>query len=221
MSDEQNSNTGTPPPAEAAPDRVKNLQSEFDRKLQNVTAELQRIAAAIPQPAPQQQSKKKLAELAYSDEDGFERELDSRVEAKAAAIVENMTAKQARQNAVIQDLYKDFPEIGDMENPLTKRALEIHASLSAEEKGSPMAYKLAVKDAALELGVKPKSKRAANNDESFQLGGGGNPPPRKQKEDIDTATTDFARALGVDVSDVKVKERLKNYSSRRNWNKFE
>jgi hypothetical protein len=131
----------------------------------------------------------------------------------------------AKQNAMLGQLAADFPELTSTDSALTKRAVEIYNALPEDERTSPMAMKVAVKDAALELGLRPKSKRNAseNTGDGLMPTGGGSAvrKPQGGKAELDPVTEGFAAALGLNTSDAKVRERLKKRSERKTWNQFE
>lgn len=207
------------------PDPIQNVKAEMNRKFDNLTNELRSIASKLSTPPQQTQTqpqKKKLADLAITDEDAFERELETRVAEKASTIISQHQTAQAKQQAVIGSLVAEFPELSSADHDLTKRAVEIHNTLSDEERANPaVAYKLAVQNAAIELGIRPKSKRTQSS-EDFSLGSSSGPRPGRKPagSDIDPNTEAFAQMLGLNTSDPKVKERLKA-RSKRQYGKWE
>jgi len=221
---EDNQNGGTPPNestgTQTQPDPTQNLKAEFNRKFDNLTNELRNIAARISTPPAQQQpqpTKKKLADLAITDEEAFESEVSSLVETKASKIIAEREERLTKTNQILASLTQDFPELTSGDHELTKRAVEIHNSMSPDEKANPaVAYKLAVQNAALELGIRPKSKRSSESGGDFSLSGSGSGQRRSQggKKDLDPATEQFAQLMGLDTSDPKVRERIKQRANR-------
>jgi hypothetical protein len=133
---------------------------------------------------------------------------------------------QAKQTQTLSQLVREYPELNDDSNPLTKKAVEIYQSMPEDEKSSPMAYKLAVKEAASELSVKPISKRSQEESDSYSVSGnsGSSYSPantrKKKEDDIDQKTLEFAKLLGRPVDDPAYREKLKNLSKRK-WSKYE
>jgi phage terminase small subunit len=216
MADEQNPG-GTPPAQAAAPaaDEIKNLKAEIDRKLGNVTSSLNQFMEQMKQQvvptAPKQE--KKLSELIYEDADAYTAKVIEEAERRVETKLSKRDELMQKQQQVINTLVSDFPELSQTDSDLTKKALEIYNSLSNDEKANPLAYRTAVKEAALDLGVKPKSKRTTSSDDSFSLG---TEAPRKpaKTDKLDEATTWFAEMLGRDPKKVQeVSKKRKNYNS--------
>ena len=110
---------------------------------------------------------------------------------------------------------------------LVAAAVEIYNALSPEDKTSPTAYRLAVKEAASDLGVLPVRKRKQSDDDSYLASSSSSPEGkpssrRSAKEDeIDTKTIAFAKMVGLNTDDPKVVENLKQRSKRQNWSRYE
>ncbi len=222
----KNDDAGAPAPAAAAaaPDEIKNLKAEMNRKLDNTTAQLAAVlerlnktAAPAPAAAP-----KVTAPSVFDDEEGF---ANSIVEKATSAITRSISQQQedqAKTNAVIQAIYREYPETADETGPLMVRAKEIYAAMSVEERASAASMRASVAEAAAEQGIKPKSKRATSDD-SFSVGasGQGRREQRGREADLDPATIAFAKAMGKDVTDPKYIEKLKAAAKRTRWNKYE
>ena len=220
MSD-QSGNSGTPPA-----DPIANLKAANDSlttQLNNLKAELNRkvsnLETRIPQPVKVQQPEESLEDLIYTNPkkviETIEERVNRGVDAKLNA--------QTRHTQVIGDLMYDFPELQDKNSELFKEAVSNYNSLSPEEQNSPSAYKLAVKDAALNLGVRPRSKRSEDDD--FMVSGSGSSAGQSRKRsregDLSDETLAFAQKVGFNIDDPKVVERIKARAQRRNWNKYE
>lgn len=219
-------NNGTPPAA-GAEDPTKNLKAEFQRKFDNMTAEvakqrelseqlLARIAA-LPTTEKKQEREPDLSDLIYSDPKRYSEIMEERAEAR---IMKKLEGQQRNAN-VLNQLMNEYPETGDQDHPLTKRAVEIYNGLPSDEKTSPAAYRAAVAEAAAEMGVKPRSKRPA--DEEYTMGAGSSGSRRRSKGDsekADPATLGFAAAVGLDISDPELVKRLAK-RAQRTWTKYE
>lgn len=214
---------GSPAPAD---DRIKNLQKEFDRKLTNIEQTLkssneqllsflqgQQKANSRPAPEPEVD----IENLIYTKPAEAVRKIKEDAKAEIRAELNSRDQETAKRNSVVQSLYKDFPELAIDDHPLTKLALEKFDSLSKEYGNSPATYKAAVAEAALEQGVKPKSKRSDEENDAYQLSGSSQSRgrPKKASEDISPATEMAARLLGVDPE--KVKARAKGRKNFGNW----
>lgn len=227
---------GGAPADNAAADPINNVKAEFGRKIGNVEAQMAQLAQTNQQLLAQIQQiatskapavpEADIEDLWYKDprkaKEMIQRETEERIDAKLTQRQQEMT----RQNATIASLVKDFPELNDENNALTKRAVELYTKMDDYEKKSPTAYKLAVKEAALELDVKPLSKRVQNDTDSYSMGGNSTPsegrPSRGSKRDqVAPETLQFAKLMGLNTDDPKVIESLKSRSQRKNWNRFE
>lgn len=214
---------------------LTNVKAEFSRKLSNIeakyssleqtNAQLLATLQAMSAPKQQAQPNSKIEDVWFDKP----QEAAARIKQEAKAeLMQELRAegdRTAKQNATLAQLVSDFPELSDGNHELTKRAVEIYSGLSAEDKTSPIAYRAAVKEAALEMGVMPKSKRSQDDD--FTISGQGSSTtrsersPSRQKSGIDAATEEFARLIGVNIDDPKVKERIKSKHNRRSYGKWE
>jgi len=221
--------SGTPEGGAPAPaDPMTNLKGEFNRKIGNVESDLKKmneqlaklVSGLAPKPAPAPAQKEPDLESLWYDKP-----------TEAAAIIAKQIKNeirqeqqsQNRQTATIAQLVADFPELNNAEHDLTKAAVAKYQSMSDEERANPASYRAAVMEAALELDLKPKSKRKAAEDseEGFALGssGGGSGSSRRSRDQLDPGTLDFARIMGLNVDDPKVKERLKTHA-KKTWSRY-
>lgn len=210
----------------SAPDPIVNLKAEMNRKLGNLTdtnsrleAQLAAIAASLKPAAPATPEKKVSV---FEDEEAFAQSLEARV----ASRLDQVLSQRDQHSATIAALVNDYPELADGSSELTVRAVEIFNSMSPADKASSIAYKTAVQSAALEHGVRPKSKRAKSTEnDSFSLGAssGGSEPRRAAKGQLDERTKLFAEAVGLNLDDPKNKasaDRIKSNHGRKNYNKW-
>jgi hypothetical protein len=209
-------------------DPIKNLKAEIDRKLGNADsrmAELQKTNEALisklneltkPTQA-QKPAEPSMSDLLYSDPEKYAQLIQERAEQRAVERISRQQDKIAKVNGVIGQLAAEYPELSDSNHALTKKAVEIYNSLPEEEKQTSLAYKMAVREAAEELSVKPKSKRPVDDEPSF--GSSGSRSGRRSQK-LDSGTEQLARIFGIDTSDEKVKSRLLA-KQNRNWTKFE
>ncbi len=215
----------TTPPEQQDP--LKNLKSEFDRKLGNADArlaELQRsnelLMSKLNSIAPTAAAAKSenLSDILYADPERYARIVEERAEARAMDKMNRQQEKMGKVNNTINALAQEFPELSDGNHQLTKRAVEIYSSLSDEERNSSMSYKMAVREAADELSIKPKSKRPVDDEPSF--GSSGSRGASRRAAKLDGSTEEFASILGLDTSDSKVRERLLA-KQNRNWSQYQ
>ena len=231
MADEKQTNEqGNQAPS--VDETLKNLKSEFSRKQENVSKELEQIKAMLGGLTQQQQHAQQRHKVVSEDEvpdpildpKGYKEYLKKEVLQETSQVVTQNNQRQSQLAALVQN----YPELQDGNSELTKKAVENYNRLSNEEKMSPNAYKFAVQDAASELGVLAMSKRQnrSNDDESFTTNSGSysaNKPSSKQNRNadkIDDATLAFAQAIGKDTNDPKYIESLKKIKNeRKNWNR--
>lgn len=223
------------------PDPFNNIKQEFGRKLGNVESKVEDLAKAnqallamLQQTisSPRQEvvnsttTEDDLEELWYKDPAAAARKIEERATKAIEAKLAKAQEQQSRQNATIQALVRDYPELNDESHPLTKKAIEIYMSMDDADKVSPAAYRLAVKEAAYELGVKPLKKRTDDEIDSFSVSSSlgssrGSSRRGSGKEELDPKTIAFAQMMGLDVTNPKTIESLKQRAKRSNWNKFQ
>jgi len=224
-----NGENGTP-----TPDANKNIQAEFYRKTEKLASEqasinqkLEQIASMLnqkQQPAAPTESEDDLEALAYKDPKMYAKKVREAAAMEASRVVDYRMQQQNQSNAVLSQLGAEYPELSDANSDLTKKAVEYYKALSKEDQMTPSAYKVAVRDAAADLGLLPKNKRKAAGDDSFSFSGGDSSTPRnsqKRDAEVDVRTLAFAEALGMNVKDKKVVDRIKQRAQRKNWGKYE
>ena len=229
MSDTSQGGDATKAAADAVA-ALKNVKEEFTRKQANTDSQLASLKqqnealmsklnsftpASFGAQAP---AKEELSDLIYSNPERYTQLIEERATKAAEKNIEGRLNAQARGNSTIASLHAEFPELASNDHELTKKAVEIYSALPDDEKSSPLSYKVAVKEAALELGIKPKSKRT--DEEQLMSSGGGSGSRKERKPKISQQTADFAAAVGLDINDPKVKERIEGRQGR-NWNKYE
>jgi hypothetical protein len=228
MSDESKTPEGVQENTPAPEDRLKNIQAEFGRKMGNLeetnrklAQQLEAITAALKPSAPAPSEGKKVS--VFDNEDEFARQIEERAEKRIEEKLTKRQMEQQRYAAVTNQLMSDFPELNDQNTALAKRANEIYMGLSADEKASPLALKAAVADAALELGVKPKSKRNSDSGDDFSLGSSGTSQANKSKRGeskLSQETLELAQLAGLDINDEKQMKRLEERAKRKNWKHY-
>lgn len=213
-----------------APD-IKNVQAEFYRKTDKLMQENQRLSEQLAQITTMiQQGNSKstvieedLEDLAFKDPKAYAKKVSEKAEQKANEIFDRRMQQYQQSNTTISQLANDYPELSKADHDLTKRAIDIYKSLSPQEQGSPLAYKSSVREAAAELGILPKSKRSSSNSDDFSLNGGktSDRRPSQSTDQMDDRTIAFAEAVGLNIKDKKVLERIKQRSQRKAWGKYE
>ena len=214
-----------------AADPLQNIKAEFQRKTANLDDQTKRLEQQLAEmktlmarmnaaPAATLTPGKKIEDVWFESPAEAARQIKEQATAEIRAELAAQNAVQVKQAQVLNQLVTDFPELGDQSSDLYSKAVEYYNAMPEDERTSPVAYKAAVKEAALDLGIKPKSKRNKGDPaaESFSLGGGsqGNRPAPSSKQD--EARVALAKAFGLNVDD-KMKERLAEHSKKgtRNW----
>ena len=214
------------------PDPIANLKGEFSRKLENqnrsmvdLNSKLESILQTIQknnQPAPAN-----IREMLLDDPEQAARVIEERAVQKATSIVSAQTRQQqAAQNAVleIQGKYAEFTQEGSEAGLL---AIEKASKLPEHLKGTPEGVRLAMLEAAAELGLQSGKRKQASSDESFAVSSQRSSSSSQQNrkpdpaKDIDKRTLDFAMLMDPSIAnDPKRLEALKNASQRKKWNTY-
>jgi hypothetical protein len=189
--------------------QITNLKGELNRKVGNIE---QRFA-----PAPIEKEEP-LEDLIYSNP----KKVIEALRKEATQAAQGIVNESAQKAQAVNNLVYDYPELQNKDSDLFKAALKVYESMSAEDQNNPMAMKLAVKEAAVDVGIKPRHKRDTQDD--FQMSGGGQGTSnnrRRQDPDVTDTTIILAQKMGLDTSNPKVLESLKSRSARKNWNRYE
>ncbi len=189
--------------------QITNLKGELNRKVGNIE---QRFA-----PAPVEKEEP-LEDLIYSNP----KKVIETLRKEATQAAQGIVNESAQKAQAVNNLVYDYPELQNKDSDLFKAALKVYESMSAEDQNNPMAMKLAVKEAAVDVGIKPRHKRDTQDD--FQMSGGGQGTSnnrRRQDPDVTDTTIILAQKMGLDTSNPKVLESLKSRSARKNWNRYE
>lgn len=211
---------------------IKNLKHEFNRKIDNLTESNQQLINLISSLGEQAQPTSSKSDSSSKDDEDLETlmytdpkkalaKIKKEIEGEIMGELDSRNKVSQEQQNVITQLVNEYPELSDSNHELTKKTMEVYSSLSDKDRSSPLAYKVAARDAAAELGIVPKSRRKGLEDsESFSLGSHtGGASKGKSKGKVHNATLAFAEALGYDANDRKLQERLAKYSNRK-FNKW-
>jgi hypothetical protein len=229
-------------PIESA-DPTLNLKSEFNRKIGNVQEQLQKnneaLQALMNRLATQDKPRSAETSANTPDKSSKIKELWYQDEAAAANLIVEEAVQRAtgsirkeleterkvtqRESRVLNEIFQDYPEIGDQNSALYKKAVETYNALPEEDRANPLAYKVAVRDAAIDLGVQPMKKRQSAGNDDFTMSSGGyssgSQSRGKKADDIAPEALAFAQAVGLNINDKKTLENLKNHS-KREWLKY-
>jgi hypothetical protein len=244
MSDQETPGQGAPnAPAEGSPDSrtIESYAAEMNRKTDRLSQENQRLQQQLEQlvgmmqqqqqqrVAPPAESEKDLSDLAFTNPGEYAKRVAALARQEASTIVTQSLNQQNQSNAILNQLVNDYPELADQGSELTQKAVNIYKALSEQDRSSPIAYKAAVREAAAELGLLPKTRRSKDSSEpsiksnasSSNEGSSRSSSSSKKADKLDDRTIAFAKAVGLNVQDPKTIERLQKRAQRKNWNKFE
>lgn len=225
MNKDNSSLDTTTPEADPVQEALKGFKAEINRKNENFRKETKNELAALSQstqailesiktlqaPRPSAKQDDDIDDLVYSNPKAFRERVQNEAAAKAAAAVQEQIAQQAqhqqRVTNSIAEVMRDFPELQDENHALTQKSLEIYNAMDPADQRNPMSHKLAVRQAAQELDVKPMKKRPV---EDFSGGGSAFSPVRQRKpaNKLDENVKVWAELLKVDISDPEVEARL-------------
>lgn len=222
------------PPNTGDQDQTKNLKAEMERKLSNIqsdmkkssdalAAQLAQLAAKLTPPAPTKSKtdeQKELEEEVWDNPVAFKQRVVKEAQELSDKKFSTYIEQQQAAAKQLGELYASYPELQQQNHPLAARSLEIFNGLSAEEKGSLNAFKLAVAQAASENGIKPVSKRQEEEMDDFTLNATGK--KRKAGPKVEKNTEVFAQAMGVDMSNEKIRKEIESYAAYtpEQWRKW-
>lgn len=217
---------------------IESVTAEFSRKTAKLSEEnarmsqqLEKMMAYLEQqrvstsPTSSNQSEENLEDLAYTNPKLYAAKVAERAKKEALNAVNQTFAEQQKTNTVLTQLAAEYPELADNNSDLTRKAVEIYKSMSDSERSSPIAYKVAVRDAAADLGVLPKGKRSksSTNEPNISSSSVANNLSSKAPTSgkISEQTLEIAALMGLDVSNKDVVKNLEKRSQRKNWGKYE
>jgi len=230
------------------PDPIKNLKAEFNRKLENIqklteqtsqesAQALQQISSQISsmnQPKVETVNTDSLEDLRYTDPDLYLEKKEAALEKKIEDKVLGKVEVQTQKTSTINQLLSDYPELKDQASALYKKAVSISSQMNPNVNNTAEGYKLAVREAALELDLLPINKRRSeeieeeeemedNMDEFIGGGGGGSKSSSRNKnkksKDLDQKVAITAEVFGVNPDDPEVRKRLIE-NQKRDWKKW-
>jgi hypothetical protein len=226
MSEDQGTNTPADSGADEGSDPIKQLKGETHRKFDKLgtqLSEMQRgqqqlaeMLQSLKSPPPKQAPKEDLESLMYSDNAKYRAILKEQVENEVFQKIDQRNAAQQQTQSVISELASEYPELADNNNELTKKSVAILKSLPPHEQNTTTAYRYAVKQAAEELSVKPRSKRGDDEFMGPSYNAYGAPQRRRERSDkqILTDVSPLAEAMGLDMGNAETAKRVVERSKR-------
>jgi hypothetical protein len=210
------------PAAEA--DRIGNLKSEFDRKLDNINSQFEKLTQMLePKQAPQPTAPSKKVSV-FENEDEFASTIEERATQKATEISARMIQTQKQFDAVVAQATSNYPELND---PSTSVYQKLKSKLDSQHgalKGTPEGFRMAVLEAAAEEGLVPAAKRpkSASGSDDFSISSSGSQSSRRpsREPEIDQESIEFAQLIGAPTNNKEFQKFMKN-ASQRKFGKYE
>ena len=211
---------------------AENIKSEFDRKLQNQSAKIDQIMDALTnmqsqrqQAAAPQDSGPSLEDLKFTDPERYEQLKEQQLEQKLESKVMGKIEQENRKQQTLVDLINKYPDLKSDQSELSIAAKTAHEALPENLRGTAEGYKLAVLEAASQAkkGESKVSDKKSEDVGEFIAGSGsgeGRGESKKKKADLDPKVETIAELMGLDVSDEKVRARLKDRAGRSNWSQY-
>lgn len=220
----------------------ESVVAEFNRKYNKLSEENSRMSQMLEQlvakqnqvvvsPTKAQEDEKELVDLAYSNPAEYARRVTAAARKEASQVVNSTIQQQQQTNNVLTQLASEYPELADNSSELTTKAVNIYKNMSESERNSPMSYKIAVRDAAADLGILPKKNRPKDSSNEPNIGNSNSAANEvskaqsraqaKSQNKLDEKTLEFAKLMGLDTSKKEVLERLTKRNERKSWGKYE
>lgn len=237
--EEQQSSSSTESTEEQQPqDPILNLKAEMSRKQNNVeaklaqtNAQLEQIMAMVQQnlvqskPAPVA-SGKSTRDLLYDDPDAFVAQITEQATSKAQAEVARSQQMQSEVSNAIMEISAKYPEFSQAGSEAAQKAVELGAKLPKHLRGTAEGAKIAMLEAAADLGLVPASRRQKQSSSSDDAAIGGSSRSSSQKPSgkakIDESVIIMGKLLGVDYEANKDRAKSLEQSTKRSrWNKYE
>ncbi len=190
--------------------QLQTLNQSFDQRM----ADIQALIATSRQPVAVPAAPEAPLDPYQPD---YTDKLAAKLEERITRQVEQRERATLDRQVALTELTADYPELNNPQSDLTKTAAKILSTLEPHMQKSSIGYKLAVREAAAQAGVLPKSKRP-QSDESFSLGVSNAPAQgaRRSKDgEVSDQTKAFAQAMGMNVNDEALMKRLAARSQRK------
>jgi hypothetical protein len=209
-------------------EKLQALEQKHQSSLEEVKRQNQELMNAVKQlsefqtqsaPAPKAESDESLSDLLYSDPQAYTQKIIEQTRQSVSQEIQQVRDQEARKEQVLTQLTRDFPELADQNADLTKEAIKIYGQLPDNLKNNPdgAGFDSAVYRAAAQLGVKPISQRASNDD--FTISGKGAAGKKSKPGKVSRETLEVARKMGLNPDDPKLVKSLEQRAQRnfRSW----
>lgn len=192
-------------------DELRKLNEQLVTQVQTLATNNQ---TAKKQSVENQTADKEIDDLWYDNPGKAAEVIENRAEQKALQKFREEQRAVNEQQAIIAQMVSEYPDVSDKNSKLHKRAIEIYNKMSDSDKASPLSTKVAILDAAAELGVSSKSSNPGNTDDFTLSSSGSATKPAIREGQVNDNTLEFARIMGLDVNDEKTRDNLKKHSER-------
>lgn len=231
MSEQDNNGTGAPeapetPAATGDENRYKNLQSELDRKLGNISQSIEErfnqiLTHITPKNEPVNTPTKRPS--VYEDEEAFASAIETRAAQSAANYAQSLIDRQQKISSTVNQFQNDYPELRDTSTDAYRKADQKVRSLP-ENQRTPEAIRMALLETVAEEGLVNVSKRPRGGSDDFSLSSSGS-GSRSRRASAEPETTPeqaaFAEYIGAPVNDPAFQKILKQAQKRKNWSQHE
>jgi len=146
-------------------------------------------------------------------------DLDKRVDDMVNKRVGQAEKNRGDLDQVIMSIAAQYPEARQTGSDLNKKLIEIHSGLPKDLQNTAVGYELAASRAANNLGVLPMSSRSDKTSDFSLSGSRSSAPKDEEKSDLSEKTKLFAEAMGLDMTNKKQVERIKE-RKRDNWKRY-
>jgi hypothetical protein len=220
-------NNDTPESAKGkTSDPIASFKTEIDSKLSEVTKALEAINNATSANTEALTSivraAKPQADMTIKEDDVYDPAAISRkVEALAEKKTNELLKEQRRQDMLIANLSKEYPEINS-DSTLMNKIVSAQKALPEGLRNTAEGIEMAILKTVTQEGIVPKSKRKvdADADVSFSGSRSGSTSKPKGKVKVDEATLEIARLMGRDVTDEKVLKGLEEAANRDTYLRY-
>ena len=212
---EQESNGQAASNNDALKAEISDLKSTFAKQQSELMASIQALKA---KPEAKAQVEADIETELYSNPKAVLERFKEQAKQEALQAVGQYNQAESKRINTLSALQNDYPELSDASHPLTKEALQIWNALPDEDKSSPMSYKIAVREAAENQGLKAKSRRPVV-DEDTMSGGYNGSRSRTKTTKLNSDQLELGALMGLDMEDQSVRDRIVA-RSQRDFNKY-
>lgn len=209
-------NTSGTQGAESKPDPVSERLKGMEASFENLTQELVKLNAT-------RQASQEPARQEIDDDDVFDpKALRDKIMREVTETTQQQMRDEQRKSNVIYNLSQEYPEIHS-DKSLQKQVIEAQRNLPKSLQDTAEGYEMAVLKAVANAGVLPKSRRPDTSEAEISVSGTSQRTERTRKSTkagLSEETIEFARLMGRDVDNPKVREALEKAANRDTYTRY-